>query len=170
MEGLHRRAGGSLSVCLTWPGLLFAPRFCEKKPPKGPTFFFFFFFSKHEVLPIWLQKFSFAAAVPPTSSTISELAAGRRVACREREGVVCVCKCVSLNGKNETGGGGICVFLDGTCRVSLRGKQQQACVLEENSYWPFCRILPSFYSDDDLVFVKCPSEAELASNFPLEIS
>lgn len=82
---------------------------------------------------------------------------------------MCLFKWKKKKKKNQSGGSGICVFLDATRRVSLGGKQPQACVLLEDSYWALCwtpHPPPSSYSDDDLGFVKCPSACKQLLSFP----
>lgn len=128
-NGLPGRAGESLFVCYSWLGLLLGltPPDSAGEPTRGLAFF------RPRDSANLAQEIPICSCFPPEiQPDPCKIAGGWRVVCRKRERAVCVRMCVCFNGKNETEKKGqqwnLC-FLDGTCRVSLRSKQQQGCEL-----------------------------------------
>lgn len=126
---LPGRAGESLFVCYSWPGLLLAltPPNSVGEPTRGLAFF------RQWDSANLAQEIPICSCSPPEiQPDPCKIAAGWRVVCRKREGVVCVWvgACVHVfQWKKWNGQQWNLCFLDGTCRVSLRSKQQQGCEL-----------------------------------------
>ena len=124
-NGLPGRAGESLFVCYSWPGLLLGltPLDSVGEPTRGLAFF------RPRDFANLAQEIPICSCSPPEIQPDPCKIAGRAEGSSQEKGRgLRVC----FNGKNETKKKGqqwnLC-FLDGTCRVSLRSKQQQGCEL-----------------------------------------
>lgn len=152
---LPGRAGESLFVCYSWPGLLLAltPPNSVGEPTRGLAFF------RQWDSANLAQEIPICSCSPPEiQPDPCKIAAGWRVVCRKREGVVCVCGwvrvCVCFNGKNEMASNGICVFWMELAGFPSAVNSNRAVSwwinkeLEEHSYWASCLILPSSLGGD----------------------
>ncbi len=127
-NGLPGRAGESLFVCYSWPGLFgLTPLDSVGEPTRGLAFF------RPRDSANLAQEIPICSCSPPEiQPDPCKIAGGRRVVRRKKEGAELCAACVCFNGKNETTKKGQhwnLRFLDETCRVSRRSKQQQGCEL-----------------------------------------
>lgn len=126
-NGLPRRSGESLFVCCTWPGFLLGPT--PLNSVGEPTGGFAFFHLLPGILPIWHNKFLFAAALfhkiqPDLRKIALSVGVGRKAAAGRGKGP-------SSDGKNitEIKGTGVEFSFGWPNSVSLSKQQQHLLFL-----------------------------------------
>ena len=150
LEGLHRRAGGSLSVCLTWPGLPFAltpPPILWEETTKGSNFFFF--------LQTWgsgnLAPEILLSSCSSSNVQYNQWDSCRAEGCMQETGRGClrVQACLFKWKKWKRRRWNLRFFWTELAGFpsAVNSNRRVCCwihrLLEENSYWPFCWILLS---------------------------